>query len=100
MLAVILRPDWPGTFRRSVRDVETGAILRTLEFKHFEPQLLEGLDAEAVKGDLGKALFPPAVDANGNPLTKPDYKKVEADKAASTQAEESGEEKARPRRRR
>jgi hypothetical protein len=68
--AVLLNPDWPATFRRSVRD-ENGKTLKVLEFKKGEPLLLDEAEFEAVINDLGKSLCFAHLDSDGVPTGKP-----------------------------
>lgn len=70
MQALLLRTDRPDGFRRCVRD-GNGQIIRTLFFRHREPQLLEGADLAAVQDDIGSALTFAQMDKDGNPTSKP-----------------------------
>jgi hypothetical protein len=80
MEALLLHPNWPASFRRCVRD-ESGKVLRTITFRHGEPQLLDGEDAAAVQSDIGKALVYAATDAAGNPVSKPATKPTIVDES-------------------
>lgn len=95
MEAVLLRPNWPASFRRVVRDKD-GKELRTLVFEHHVPQLLEGEDLAAVAGDIGKSLVYAAADKNGNPTSKPDWKKSEAIPGAEAVAEPAKQRRTAP----
>jgi len=70
MEAILLKPERPAGFARSVRDAN-GNILRRLEFTHREPQWLDGDDLKAVQGDIGSALCYAELGPNGDPLGKP-----------------------------
>lgn len=62
--AIMLKRDWQGKFRRSVRD-EKGEILETLTFEPGVPLELNAEQYKAVKDDIGKALQEVDVDAAG-----------------------------------
>lgn len=70
MQAILLKPERPAGFARSVRD-KNKVILKRLEFTHGEPQFLDGDELEAVKSDIGTALCYAAIGPNGDPLGKP-----------------------------
>ena len=61
---VQLKPGWPGTFRRTVRDKDK-KIVRVLEFQYGEPpqEITDELELAAIKVDIGNALIekPPPV---------------------------------------
>lgn len=108
MYAVILKPTWPGTFRRAVRDAD-GRPIKTLEFALGQPVLLSEAELEAVKGDMGKALVWAALDEDGKPLPKPDYRRNRAEslvpeepivEVAQDETEDQPEEKPKRNRRR
>jgi hypothetical protein len=70
MEALLLKPERPPGFARCVRDLKRN-ILARLEFKHGEPQWLEGDELKAVERDIGTALCYAELDKDGNPLNKP-----------------------------
>lgn len=55
MPLVMLKKNWPGGFRRNVRD-KAGKILRTLEFTQGETLDVEPADCAAIAADIGKSL--------------------------------------------
>ena len=67
--AVLLNPEWPGSFRRTVRN-ESGKAVKVLEFKKGEPLLLDEVEFEAVIGDIGTALCFAHLDSDGVPTGK------------------------------
>jgi hypothetical protein len=90
MQVLLLRPDAPNTFRRSARDA-TGAVLRTLVFERAKPVVCDAADFGVVRPDLGKAVVFAALDEQGKPTGKADWKrtadevelmKLEAEEAA------------------
>lgn len=51
------KQGWPGTFRRSVRDPKTRAIVKTLEFPPNEPiEITDPIELDAITPDIGGAL--------------------------------------------
>jgi hypothetical protein len=70
MEALLLKPDRPAGFGRCVRDDKKNIIAR-LDFRHGEPQWLEGAELEAVQKDIGVALCYAELGPNGDPLGKP-----------------------------
>lgn len=69
MPAVMLKPDWPTTFHRSVRDKE-GKKIKLLSFGKSDPQLLSEEEFAAVKDDIGLSLVIAHVDSDGVPTGK------------------------------
>lgn len=68
--AVMLKPSWPASFSRSVRDKD-GKVLTRLTFEPRQPLVLEGAELAAVRGDIGIALVYAATDEYGEPVPKP-----------------------------
>lgn len=66
MPLVMLKKDWPGTFRRNVRDA-AGAITETLKFEPGVPEEVPYDKLPAIAGDLFKSLFPITLN-NGKPV--------------------------------
>ena len=66
-MIVILKPRWPGIFRRNVRD-EAGEVIERLEFHPHKPVELTDEQFEAVRGDIGNALM--IVNDKGKPDKK------------------------------
>ena len=62
MPEVMLKRDWPSTFRRTVRNVKKPNML---EFNPGEPVELNAKELEAVKADIGVCLMPCERDAKG-----------------------------------
>ncbi len=69
MQALLLRPEWPTSFRRAVRDKE-GAVMRTILFERGKPLILNAEDYAIVEADIGKAIVPAATDEKGQPTAK------------------------------
>ncbi len=69
-VALVLRPDWPTTFRRTIRD-DAGKPVRTLEFLKQTPVVVTDDEFIAMADDVGKAVVYAAVAADGLPLSKP-----------------------------
>lgn len=69
MHAVMLKPSWPASFTRSVRDKDS-KILKTLVFSEGDPQLLDDMEFAAVKKDLGVSLVMAHIDSDGIPTGK------------------------------
>jgi hypothetical protein len=97
MQALLLKPDRPAGFARSVRD-KNNVVLKRLEFTHGEPQFLDDDELEAVKKDIGTALCYAAIGPNGDPLGKPakiqkpfDWAAFEAAKAEAEKPREEAE---------
>lgn len=88
MHAILLRPNWPATFRRAVRDAD-GQTVKILEFYQGKPVLLDDADFEVVRGDMGTALTWAVVDESGNPVNKPDYGKEQEQQQPSTKVSRS-----------
>ncbi len=65
MPLVMLKKDWPGTFRRSIRD-DKGKIISTLEFNPGEPVDISYDQLPAIEKDMFHALLPVTVDAKGH----------------------------------
>lgn len=61
---VQLKPGWPGSFRRTVRDAKK-QVVRVLEFQPGQPpqEITGELELAAIKVDLGNALVekPPPI---------------------------------------
>jgi hypothetical protein len=70
MPKVMLRRNWPGNFRRSIRN-EKGEVLRVIEFA--PGQAVEVLDDEmpSVQADLGHALQLVTLDKKNRPRVIP-----------------------------
>lgn len=69
MEPILLKPNWPGPFKRSVRG-EKGKILKTITFVPGKPQWLDGDELAAVENDIGRALAYAAIGPNGDALGK------------------------------
>lgn len=69
-VALLLAPNWPGTFRRSIFDA-TGTRIRTIEFRKAEPVVLSDDEFIALSDDVGKAVVYPATNDAGQPISKP-----------------------------
>ena len=65
MSLYMLRPGWQGTFRRSIRDKATGAILRTVEFPHRTPVDIASAEIGSFEKDIGRAIVPVEVGKDG-----------------------------------
>ena len=76
MPEVMLKRDWPNTFRRTVR---TGKTPQVLTFKPGEPVELNAKQIEALKADIGVCLMPVERDAKGKPRLITDEVDVEAE---------------------
>lgn len=64
---VMLKRNWPGPFRRSVRD-EDGNVVRLLTFAPGEAVKLQGEDEiDAVAADIGNALIEVGLDGRLRP---------------------------------
>lgn len=61
---IMLKPNWPGSFRRTVG---TGEQAKVLNFKAGEPVEVTADELKALKGDLGVALFEIERDEKGRP---------------------------------
>jgi len=64
MPLVMLKKEWPNSFRRNIRD-DRGAICETLEFKPGQPTEVDYGKIPAIAGDLFHALLPVTVTSNG-----------------------------------
>lgn len=64
MAELMLKPDWPGTFRRSVG---SGKKSRTLVFERNKPVEVTAADLQALRADIGLALFEVERDEKGRP---------------------------------
>ena len=78
MIALMVKPSWPTTFHRSVRD-EAGKVVKLLRFEHGKPELLDETEYAAVKADVGLALVHADVDAEGLPTGKVAREQVPAE---------------------
>lgn len=75
---VMLKRDWPGNFRRSVRD-PNGEIVHQYEFAPGLPVEIEPGHEKSLAGDIGKALI--EVNAIGKSIKGREDKPVDADAA-------------------
>ena len=66
MPLVMLKKDWPGTFRRNVRNT-AGAVTETLTFEPGVPEEVPYDKLPVIAGDLFKSLFPITLN-NGKPV--------------------------------
>lgn len=62
MPEVMLKRDWPGTFRRTVRNAKKPYLMA---FEPGQPVELNAKELEAVKADIGVCLMPVERDAKG-----------------------------------
>jgi hypothetical protein len=62
---VMLQPDWPSTFRRTLRG--KGRKTETFEFQPGVPVDFKPADIELLTPDLGRALVPVYRDEKGRP---------------------------------
>lgn len=76
---VMLKRDWPGNFRRSVRGPK-GEILHQYEFAPGVPVEIEPEHEKSLAGDIGNALI--EVNAIGKSIKGKENKPVDADAAA------------------
>lgn len=82
MREVMLRPGWPGTFRRTVK---AGRKSRLLVFEPNAPVEVSPEEFRGLAGDLGLALFEVERDEKGRPRC------VESAEADDTSAEGEAE---------
>jgi len=66
-MIVMLKPRWPGTFHRNVRD-DAGEVVERLSFVKGKRVELTDEQFEAVRGDIGHALM--VVNEDGKPDKK------------------------------
>ena len=66
MPEVMLRPDWPRPFRRTIKLGKKG-VHTTLIFEPNKPQRLTDEEFLAVAADVGVAIFEVERDAKGRP---------------------------------
>ena len=64
MPTLMLRPDWPNTFRRTVR---TGRKPKRLEFRKGEPVQVTDAEFLAMAEDVGLAVFEVEFDDKQRP---------------------------------
>lgn len=69
MSLLMLRPNWPGTFKRVVRK-PNGDVKRVLTFEPGKPVELRGAALAAVERAIGPALVEVELDAKGRPREK------------------------------
>lgn len=69
--ALMLKPRWPGSFRRSLCD-EAGQVVRTLVFEEDKPLIVSDDEFAVLHDDVGKALVYAQRDADGNAIPKVD----------------------------
>lgn len=86
---VMLRRNWEGTFRRSVRD-KSGKILRVLVFSPGQVVAIEPEDIPSIKGDLGHALTAMEWNREKGKFERIDLEDVDPD--ATAKGEEKAEE--------
>lgn len=61
---VMLRPDWPGVFRRQVR---SGKQSRVIEFRPNQPVTLTAGELDQIRNDVGVSLFEIERDEKNRP---------------------------------
>lgn len=86
---VMLKKDWPGSFRRTIKTKARGKdVVSHMEFTPNVPVELTPLEIDALRSDIGVALTPVEFDEKARPRVITDD--VEAD------AEAGGEAKSEP----
>ena len=89
MPEVMLRPNWPGNFTRTITERKTIAsgkkktlveeVLRRVVFAPGQPVEVTDRELAALKPDLGKAIFEVERDAKGRPrLLEPQTEETQA----------------------
>ncbi len=64
----MLKPNWPGNFRRTIKTGKKGKeVARLVEFTANTPVELTAAEIEAIKSDIGAALVPIEFDEKARP---------------------------------
>lgn len=81
MPQVMLKRDWPGSFRRTVTTKIKGRdFTKALEFSPGVAVELTVAEVEAVRGDIGVSLLPIDMDAKNRPrIISDDVEPVEGE---------------------
>jgi hypothetical protein len=61
---IMLKPSWPGNFRRSIRN-KKGDVTKILEFTPGEAVEVTKSELESLGPDIGVCLFPARLDDSG-----------------------------------
>lgn len=86
MPSVMLKKNWPGNFRRTIKIGKKGKeVTQVLEFTPGVPVELTPAEIEAVRADIGVALQPIEFDEKARPRVISD--EVEVDEPAEQSVE-------------
>lgn len=91
MYSVMLKGNWPGNFRRSVRD-EQGKVLKVLEFTPGVPVEVNDEELAAITPDIGVCIVHVQCDDKGRPRIVEDPVEVADEPAADEPTEKTADE--------